>query len=110
MPHKAFDVWAPVETETRHIKQRISPVLVIECLNNMQPLAFFAKEAQVPHVDSYGIKMAGIPVITGFQTVKFFGAFRRQVLGLSGFQTDKFLGGPTLRRWLADRGSYALMI
>jgi len=61
--HKAFDALKPVETETHHIKQWIFPVLMIECLNNLQPVAFFTKSAQLPHIDHYCIRMAGIPLI-----------------------------------------------
>lgn len=36
--------------------------LLIECVNNPQPLAFLTKEAQAPGIQHYEVKLAGLPV------------------------------------------------
>jgi hypothetical protein len=63
LAEKSFEALEPVVTATHHITQWVFSVLLIECQNNVQPIAFFSKEPQFPHIDHYEIKMAGIPVI-----------------------------------------------
>lgn len=38
------------------------PVLLIECVNNPQPLAFFTKESQLGIIAHYNIRISGLPV------------------------------------------------
>jgi len=41
---------------------RVHAVLLIECVNNLQPIAFVTKKPQVEFLHHYDVKLAGLPV------------------------------------------------
>lgn len=50
------------EPITRDFRNTIWPRLLIECINNPQPIAFFTKEANAPSAHIYDLKFSGLPV------------------------------------------------
>lgn len=51
-----------VEPVTKDYRDTLWPRLLVECVNNPQPIAFFVKKPEMPEVHVYDLKFSGLPV------------------------------------------------